>query len=260
MYQENANFIPGWKDMDKSMLCKKYLALKDANNPQADYYLAAIMCKYWPKVYRFYKDTPLVCTIEDCYDWLTESILEAFRRRPWDDPDNKLYTDPNAPDKVINCIMKCLRINFLVAVNRDKRKLNINILSKEEVDDSVGEDHTVQDEYLIADVSDWGEFEQKELISYLYNKQLYLLMFVCDAIMNLDCFKDRQLNQKKLLKEITSIDDTYINTLNEKYGIAIKDLKHAYFVSVKNKKKEALQANIIYALNNLKYLYHTEEI
>lgn len=86
-------------------------------------YFSAIVLKYWNKIYSLYANTYLTATPEDAYNWVIEGIMYALKNRKWKDPNNKLFTDPNGPDKVINRKIKCLRINHLTSQNRYKRKI-----------------------------------------------------------------------------------------------------------------------------------------
>jgi len=74
--------------------------------------------------------------LEDTYQWVVDGILYALQHRKWLDPNNKLYTDPDGPDKVINRKIKCIRINHLISENRDKRKVHVNLLSLDSFEDS----------------------------------------------------------------------------------------------------------------------------
>ena len=125
LYASLADNIPNWKNIDKNELINKYIEYEKTDHTLANYYMGAIMCKYWPKIYRFYKATPLVCTYEDVYDWLTESIVKTLEHKTWLNPDHKLYGDPKGPDKCINIRMKSCRLNYLIAVNRDKKFFSV---------------------------------------------------------------------------------------------------------------------------------------
>lgn len=86
-------------------------------------YFSAIILNYWNKIYSLQSNTYLTASLEDTYQWVVDGILYALEHRKWLDPNNKLYTDPDAPDKVINRRIKCARINHLIAQNRVKRKV-----------------------------------------------------------------------------------------------------------------------------------------
>ena len=108
IYSDQADMIEGWKDKSKTELCNLYIQ-NENDEMLRNCYFSAIILNYWNKIYTLQANTYLTATLEDTYQWVVDGILYALEHRKWLDPNNKLYTDPDAPDKVINrriCFMK----------------------------------------------------------------------------------------------------------------------------------------------------------
>lgn len=252
-YLDVAENIPDWRSQDKSDLIREYCKLHDEDSYKADYYMAAIMCKYWPKIQRFYFATPKVCTYEDVYDWLTEAIIKTLEYRTWLDPTHKLYGDPKAPDKCVNIRMKSIRLNYLIAVNRDKRKLNINNSSLEELQENIG-DAVKLDTNFDIDLVQVNEFEfvdYKFLMQFFYDKKLYFLSFVYDFIVQSPTF-----SIKTCALHLTNLDDNYLYDLAKRTEIKYPDVLVAYSFSILGKSIPRLHSNINQALIKLRKMYN----
>ena len=123
-HEARASSIEGWKTMNKNDLVNKYIEVED-NAELADAYMSAILCRYWGIIASFRKNS--FRSIHDetiYYDWLTYAVMRAIDKRRWKDPQNKLYNDPNGPDKVINRCLKCARLGWYQQSNRPGKKAN----------------------------------------------------------------------------------------------------------------------------------------
>ena len=214
---EQANHIKDWKSLNKNVLCNLYIE-KENNQVLSNSYFAAIILKYWNKIYSLYANTYLTASQEDAYDWVVEGILYALKNRKWKDPNNKLFTDPNAPDKVINRKIKCLRLNHLISQNRVKRKAQINILSLDSLEDG---DNILGKEFIYD--------SSRELVKNIFNSDPISSVIV-DLILNDDCFeKDEETNKlefskQKLVELLLNLDSDYINYFSLKYDLTNEDL------------------------------------
>ena len=131
-FRNNANKIDNWEKLSKNDLCYQYL--ENVNNKEIqEACFSALVYKYWPLISKYYYKCSNVATMEDCYDWLINSITYALTHARWNDPDSSIYKDPNGPDKVINRYMKCSRLTYYQFINRKKRKDNFGILSLDEL-------------------------------------------------------------------------------------------------------------------------------
>lgn len=258
MYCELAENVPDWRTANKNDLINTYCDLEDQNSYKSQYYLAAIMCRYWPKIQRFYKDTPMGCSYEDVYDWLTESVLAAVKGRAWRDPTNGLYQDPAGPDKVINRVMKTVRINYLVHINRLKRKTNLGAASIEELQDLAGDavDYD-EDVSLVMGCKDFDELEYSSTVQYLYSKKLYFLLFVYDIIYEDSCSnQEGKFSENAVVKNLKSIDNDYLLLLAEKTDIPYRDILFAFSTSIAGRSPEYLHEGVKQALIKLRQLYY----
>ena len=175
--------------------------------------MSAIILKYWNKIYNLQQSTKLTASFEDAYNWLIEGILYALEHKRWLDKDSNIYNDPNGPDKAINRKIKCIRLNHLVSENRDKRKIQINLLSLdsfENPDDFVGEE-----EYSDTFVSG--------LVNSFINCGAYLQAVVVDLISNGDGFirveNELIFDIEELSNVILDLDDNYFNYFSIRYNL-----------------------------------------
>ncbi len=159
LYEKVADEIPGWRKLDKNTLINKYV--ENENNPTLkESYIAAIMCKYWGAISKYYQSSHSSgVTAEDCHDWLTHAVMYALAHKNWlkqystkkrvyldvvvKDPisgeeriekqmkwiqDNSMinssYSDPKGPDKCMNMCIASTRSIFYDASNHMKRSIN----------------------------------------------------------------------------------------------------------------------------------------
>ena len=221
-YESLANQIPNWKTMSKNELCFKYIEESSKQNKISDSYLAALICKYLPKVDKYYYLNIKSATLEECYDWLIDAILYVLNHQRWNDKDSSIYQDKNAPDKMIN---RCLQSNRLIhyqASNRYKRKLNYTLNSLDEIKEEYNIDiDNKQDSFLDLD---------KQIIKFFREKE-YFAAFVLDGILNNDSFdiinNNKVFSRKKLAKHIRHLDDEYCEVFAELYDLDVEKVKHA---------------------------------
>lgn len=188
-YLKFANNIPNWETMNKNKLANLYLE-HEHSEPERSYYFSALMCRYWSNVYKFYrtsKSTKL--DISDFTSWLAESFFVAFKYRRWKDPSNKLYNDPQAPDKVINRCIYSTRMRYYQYYNMDKRKLNFQTDSIERQLESFGYRANVYKYMSTVDGSE-EDARCKDIITYYLSKENFLLAIILDLICFSDTFRE----------------------------------------------------------------------
>lgn len=120
-----------WKSINKNDLFKMYTSCSDENKKQCLF--IAIILNYWTKISSLYQKSKSSATIEDCYDWIVDAARRALKYHPWDDEKNKIYLDPNGPDKVMNRCIKSVRLGHYERMNSAKRRLNVNLISLDSV-------------------------------------------------------------------------------------------------------------------------------
>ena len=224
LYKEVAdNVIPDWEKINKNELIR--LASKCENKRLKDGYFSAIMLKYWNKIDSYYYKCRLVTTPEDIHQWLSDAILYAIERTPWEDPSMNIYEDPNGPDKVINRIVESTRLTFYQQLNRYKRKINSNLMSL----DSLSDDYKDLFSPIYRDNYD---FEVHEFIIKSFNKQDYLLSFIIDAIIYEDVFKGG-IEIRKVIHHLKRLDDTFAKNFAERYNLDYEKVKESLQYVVK---------------------------
>lgn len=216
-YIRSADNIPGWKTMDKNKLANLYLEYENVE-PERSYYFSALMCRYWKNVHRFYKtSTSTRLEIEDFTNWLAESFFIAFKYRRWKDPSNKLYNDPQAPDKVINRCIYSTRMRYYQYYNMDKRRLNFQTDSIERQLGSFGHQANVYS-YLGVEDTDKHEDVCKDIINYYLSKKSILQAIIVDLICFSDTFKikvDNNIFENIDLKDFSNDDKFDDNIIDD---------------------------------------------
>lgn len=256
LFLTQAENIEGWRDLDKSELVNKYIEHEnDKNDFYRNSYMAAIICRYWPKIQRFYKATPIVSTYEEIYDILINSILRAIKARRWLDKDSTIYDDPNGPDKAINRTMMCERLNFLIYKNRSKRVVDIGAMSIEESQEKTGDVYF----NLIEDSKLFNDVDRFLLLKNFYDDKMYVLMFVYDTIMNFDCMKDGEFSSKICTKYLLTMDDGYLGGLASEVDCDLETMKKIYNDYILEK-KSTMKYRVENAIYKLREFYYKEEI
>lgn len=223
--RECADQIPNWRSMSKNDLCREYVKNKGNENIQNSYF-AAILYRYWNLISKYYYMSSNVASVEDCYEWLIDSVYGCLKATSWDNPDSSIYKDPNGPDKVINRCMKCARLTYYQFINRKKRKDNFGVLSIEEMAESFGTTVTEPEDTSYMDKT--GEMAIHDYVRLLFQKKDYFTAVLIDCIVYESVF-DTTLNQdsgyvssfnlKKLTKFMSEISDLYIVDFSKKYNI-----------------------------------------
>lgn len=236
-YVNFANHIKGWRTMNKNELANKYLEYEHTE-PERSYYFSALMCRYWNNVY-MYNETSQGLQLEpsDFTSWLAEALDTAFKYRKWTEPTNKLYRDPNGPDKVINRCIYSTRMKHYQYSNMDKRRVNYQVDSIERQLSTFGSSATVYDYLQSYDEVD-GEIACRDLVKHYLSKDKIVSAIVVDLIcFNYeDVFREKRMSKKmkdnnnlnttfklqfskrNLLTAMRNLDDNYIQYFCSVYG------------------------------------------
>ena len=238
-YIERADNIPNWKEASVSELCFKYLEFKDFNPMTAEDYLSAIICRFYPRVYKnFYGQTKQYVNESDCYDWLTTAIIYTLNARAWENPKSSLYQDKNAPEKAIYVKMHGAKLNHWTASMRDKRRLDTESASLDQISEDASEDfyipyydkHSFLNDYI------------KESIKIYFQDKDYFPAFMIDLILNSNVFdineetKEIDFNCKRLKHFLLTLSDNYCKMFSEEYDISLNSVLRAssYIKSMKS--------------------------
>lgn len=232
-FRRCADLIDGWQDLSKNDLCRKYVENKD--NPQLqNSYFAAIMYRYWHLIPKYYYMSSNVASIEDCYEWLEDSVYGCLKATSWDRADSSIYKDPNGPDKVINRCMKCARLTYYQFINRKKRKDNFGLLSLDEMTELFGT--TVSEPESHESVEDsltlWGI---QDYIKKAFRNKDYFVAVMIDGIITQEVFDvvvnkvedgggmTTRFNIKKLTKFMSNLTDEYVVEFAKKYDFTVEE-------------------------------------
>lgn len=235
MYEQRADeIVPGWRKENKNALINLYIKYEHSDRVLADGYMSAIMCRYWRAIDKYYATSHNSVSVETCYDWLVRSVLYAIQRRPWVDPNNKLYTDPNGPDKVVNQVIKSTRLGFYQSSNAHKRKLNWGTASLEALVEELGEAAPVPE---VDDLKDAClDLDIKNLIQDAFKNNEYLLAFMVDGIINYEVFEQEKdsnghcytvFSAKRLSRHIRALNSEYCERFSRYYEIDEQEVSRA---------------------------------
>ena len=257
MFEAAAERIDGWQTMDKNVLANKYIE-NENNEILRESYFAALMLRYWYNIYKYYKTSRSSrLDLEDFVDWLAESIMRAFKYRAWTIPGNKLYGDPNGPDKVINRCIFSTRNKYYQYYNMDKRKANYISTSL----DSAFEDT----KFELPDIQD-EEYEQettRELIQGFINNYRLDIALVMDCIITFDC--ELEVDGKltfslvKLVKNIKDLDDNYIDHFTKEYDVQ-REMIESVVNKIKRTSSVEMPAIIRKTLSEIKRMSNVKEV
>lgn len=217
-----ADVIPDWRTKNINDLindCIRYES--DATMHQGC--VAAVYCRKWPSIGKYYFISKGSATPEDCFEWLGHAVMYALEHRKWLDPNSSLYGDPNGPDKVLNrCIISTRHI-YYQANNNDNRKINFGLESLQNLEEE-------ELSYVIppSDVSGDSIMEHfyiKEMIRSKFNSNHPMQSFVLDGIVNGSVFdsdkdgKTTVFSKRKLAKHLRNIDERYCKLFSVMYNV-----------------------------------------
>lgn len=230
-YETYAKLLPGWEKMNKNTLVNLYI--ENEHNEDSEIYFAAIMCRYWYNIGKYYNQSRNSVSIEECYDWLVHAITYALKHRKWLDPQSSMYNDPAGPDKVINRCIASTRQIFYQASNTDKRKVNFQLESIEKHEDTYGENmrsridlNAIPTYNSEKDAISAAKIE--EIVRYFTNNDMPFAGVLVDAIAYQDTFKEKKisalvstfdLNKKKLTDFVNNIDTSFAEYYSKKYKV-----------------------------------------
>lgn len=250
--------------MNKNDLANLYLEYE--NDPiKSSQYFSALVCRYWRNVYKFFgssRSTRL--DLDDFSAWLVESIQIAFRYRSWKDPNDKLFNDPNGPDKVINRCIFSTRNRYYQLYNMDKRSLNYVTYSLDSSLEDMG-DCAYANTFDIEDNDNTikDDINCNLLIQNYLNQGKILEALIIDAICFQDAFKkeeNKETNQtetsfsmRKLVAHLSHLNKGFLNYFANKYEIV--KLNDVTDITDKLSKLDSKRLNKIIgsSLNCLKY-------
>lgn len=229
-YESVADKIDGWRAADKNDLFRSYIEYE--HDPVLSEALAAaIICRYWGAINKFYLKSYKATNVYECYNWLIQSFLATLKYRPWCNPENSLYNDPKGPDKAMNTILNSRRQEFFQNSNMIKRRVNYGAASIEELQENVGDSAFP----ISADYEDIDSMlDIKNLVLEAFENKEYLLAFMVDGIINYNTFDiDKKngnkvtFNMKKLYRVLHHLDRGYYNNFVKMFNVDASEAKNA---------------------------------
>lgn len=191
--------------MSSKELMEKYL--KNKERQEADYYMSALICRYWKYIHQNYRKNHKFATEEDCYDWLIEAIITILKYHPWDNENNPLYKDEFAVDKSFHKALTARKDNYYRYVMSQKRKTNTEALHLED-DESMNWDPPRQ---LTSDPIEELFLLPNLLIQRYYEKKLFFeLLLVAVSIYN---------NEMTNVRAMSMVDYNFCKLIEKQYRL-----------------------------------------
>lgn len=193
----SAKRLGNYESLDITYLANHYCEARDTGNYSQNYYISALMLKFWPAVYKLYKQSPgLGLEIEDMVSWLHEAIEYACKYRAWQDPTKNISAQA--------CINKCIgtiRHQKYYNCNLDKDRANYGAIS---LDNNFGDEDsstTILD--MLVDEDDVAMRENFEgasvatsVVQSYINKNKLIEAIILDTI----AFQDAERQVKETVK------------------------------------------------------------
>lgn len=222
-----------WRKMNKNDLINKYIEIE--KNPRlANAYMSAIIVRYWGAISKYHILSYKSATPENYHDWLVGAILRGIKNRKWKDPNNKLYNDPNGPDKVMNRCIISERLVWYQGANTFKRRQNFTTESIERLQEDL-EDAAPFPTYE-EDALSPGNMDINNLINKAFKNKEYVMAFMIDGIINYNTFEKAkddegksfiQFSEKKLLRHMNNLNATVCGNFSYIYNKPIQEVEEA---------------------------------
>lgn len=261
-YEECADNLikEDWRKMNKNALANKYVEVMD-NEPLANAYISAIICRYWSNLYKYYYKSHNVVDNFTLHSWLVGAITRALKNHKWLDPSSSVYGDPNGPDKVINRCIMSERLGFFQNSNTYKRKCNFGLYSL----DKISEDNPESTDIPVYEDSDLddGTISINQFISNCFDNHNYMLAFIVDGIVNYDVFKSTTdennnsymvFNEKKLIHHLHCLDQDYCDLFAARFKKDKKEVEESVDKCI-SLSRNTLKVMVERGLRNLRRIY-----
>lgn len=241
--------VNAYCDLDEKIYLYKDKTNLDRTQILMSAYWAAILLRYWYKIFEWLKtSSSLGLEATDYFDWLNDSLHDAFYYRSWrkkrrehpnipdsDWIDNPQYVeDENAADKSINYFTGAKRGKEYQAANKQKRRSNYQSLSIDSTFDEEG--YSILDrEGLSVKGSSYNGLH--ELVNLFLEQDKLIEAVIIDSIANGESIKDEKYKYQFTTKVIEDNEEKevteevqranymfdarkvvkYLNSINENY-------------------------------------------
>lgn len=228
----DAYVVENWRKMNKNELVNRYIEV-ESNPKLANAYMSAIICRYWGALSKYHYSSSSSVDKFTYHDWLVGAILRAVKNRKWLEPGNKLYGDPNGPDKVINRCIISERLGFFQSSNTYKRRQNYGIDSIDRLQEENADSSQIPS--YVPEEIDEGNLSIKQLISDSFDKKEYITAFLIDGIINYDVFEQKGksdldysiFSEKKLLRHLRALNVAYSRNFAQIFDKPIEEVELA---------------------------------
>lgn len=211
-------------------------------------YWAATMLAYWGKIYDW-KSTSLSLNLPDTdyFDWLNDSLRDAFCYRSWmkrrrlhpKDPNSEWIDNPNyiededAADKSINYFCAARRGKEYQAANKHKRKANYQNLS---IDNTFDEDgYCILDREGLSTAGS-GYNGVKSLVKLFLEENKVIEAVILDTIAYGDSVKEDKQKYVNTVEEDEDVNYRYSHEFNERKVVKqLNEINEQYFTDYFNK-------------------------
>lgn len=189
-FRDQAASCGRYDEMSKSQIINGYCDAHDAGNKElANGFYAAIMLRYWYKIYEWRENSAsLHLDDEEFIEWLHDAVWYAVNHRPWRDETKSIYNDLDGPDKAIQACCGSMRGMAYQYFNKDKRRGNVQLYS---LDSTVEENGDSALAYVGAVSTDSvNNGGAKSVIEQFLSSGKYIEALIVDGIINGDAFKE----------------------------------------------------------------------
>ncbi|MBO7079744.1 MAG: hypothetical protein J6W64_08060 [Bacilli bacterium] len=239
---KQARLLPyKYEDADITDLSNNFLAARDINNERnMGIYISAVILRFWYKIDQMYQKVK-TCGYDrnDCFDRLYDCIMTAMDYHAWQDPEK--HTNAQA---CINQVLAGRGVPAMVYEANLQKNTRAAVSTDQTLDDESGT--TVGD--MIADEKAVIDDYAASYIQCLIKKNKIVEAIIADTIAYNDVFKHEKKTVKeekengdkyvysdcsskfwpfKVVQELNSINERYVNYFAGKYIINIDKLNAA---------------------------------
>lgn len=208
-----------YDEMSKSEIINGYCdAIDLGDTALANGYYAAIMLRYWYKLYEW-RDNSASLHLEDqdFIAWLHDAIWYAVTHKAWRDPSKSIYQDPDGPDKAIQACCGSMRGMAYQYYNKDKRKSNVQVYSIDASQDENGDSALAFTGAVSEDPSE-GE-GARSLIERFFTSGKYIEALLLDGVINFDAYKEvsEEVEYDSYNEETGEVERVTIKRKNDRF-------------------------------------------
>ena len=243
MFVTWASGLGDYQSLTKTQLANGYCDADERGDiNKRDQYYAALILRYWYKIGEFAESSEFMRQPkEDFLSWVAESLDIGLKYRRWRDPSDKLYTDPNGPDKVFNRCFKSTRQRYFRYVNMDCRRASYLADSIDRQEDTFkdGADYIEDSEIIFNEVEEKQKTEEiRDIIQHFIDKGDLVDAVILDCIAFGDSTTRKknshtEFSQSKLTRILIRLNNNYTEDFIFNYDVDRDKIKEvvAKFVS-----------------------------